>query len=246
MHMSVVHSPCQERLQNQSWGMASAYKFHITDFMPHRLHVNHVRREDALQQQTMFLPQAEIKTQHKLLLFSDINFTSQKCCISQLAVALCKSKSNNWQTNGQINHPYWISSSCCDYLHVLFFFVLCRRFCATPWGSIASNDRALWVVLGCIRSAMEKYHPHCLWVIQQTHVCITQNNCLASISKNLVLPLSLLLSCPVLSFFFFSPVTDTNKKSNKAQASEMVAAEQEMILTAPHNSLWWKQAHYAP
>lgn len=137
------------------------YKFHITDFMPHRLRVNHVRREDALQQQTMFLPQAEIKTQHELFFFffSDVNFTSQKRCISQLAVALRKSKSNTRQTNGQINHPYWISSSCCDYLHVLFFFVLCRRFCVTPWGSIASNDRALWVDLGCIRSAMEKIPP---------------------------------------------------------------------------------------
>lgn len=91
--------------------------------------------------------------------FSDVNFTSQKRCISQLAVALRKSKSNTRQTNGQINHPYWISSSCCDYLHVLFFFVLCRRFCVTPWGSIASNDRALWVDLGCIRSAMEKIPP---------------------------------------------------------------------------------------
>lgn len=77
-----------------------------------------------------------------------------------------------------------------------------------PLHRMTEHFGLIWVALGAL---WKKYRPHCLWVIQQTHVCITPNNCLASISKNLVLPFSLLLSCLFFFFFFLQWQTQTRK-----------------------------------
>lgn len=191
--------------------------------MPHHVYINHVRREHALQLQYIVnvLAASWDKDEEQAFVFLRfIFFPSQNANIFELAVRPSKSRGSNKQTKQRITHLYWISSSS-DYLLDLFSLP------SAVGGLVASYGAPLHTVtersvLGCIRMAMEKHHPHRLWVMQQTHVCITQNNCIASISKNLVMPFSPFS----LTLVSFPPtVKDTNKKTNKAQASETVTPE---------------------
>lgn len=149
--------------------------------------------------------------------------------------------SNIWQTNRQINQPDVIFSVCCDYLHVFILLWPLLKVLCHPVGFHCIKRQSFWVVLGCSGGTMKKQHPHWLWLSQQTHVCLTLSECRSSISRNLVLPFSLLF----LFRYFQQWQAQTRKPT---QASEMAVAEQhrDIILKAAQSSLWWMQAHCRP
>lgn len=164
-----------------------------------------------------FSQQAETKTKNKLLFFWG-SFSFPRKMRHLRTSCETEQVKGQQQTNKTANN----SSVLNLFLQWLFawfvFFALCLvASYGAPLHTVTERS-----VLGCIRMAMEKHHPHRLWVMQQTHVCITQNNCIASISKNLVMPFSPFS----LTLVSFPPtVKDTNKKTNKAQASETVTPE---------------------
>lgn len=223
----VVRSACWERLSRQSLRKRIWKKkiFLITKFTPRSLPVNHVTRERALQQRSVFWPHAGIKKRHKLF------FPSPMLIIPLIpwpAATPSKSRSDNWKTNWQINHPYWIAfclhGIICMYLSLR---VLCSgvfrrypvRFNCIKWRS------TLGWFLGLHRECCGINATHIDRESFGKHVCITPNNCVASFLKKNV-------SLPVFGFLSWQTQTKQPLKHGPEQSFR------EIMLMIPHNAFW--------